>query len=58
MSRKVQVNITMKAILRIDEGKSVEDVINELDYTLFPSESSNCSVEDTEILDYEVVDSK
>jgi len=56
--RKVTVNITVQIQMSIDEGTEVEDVIDEMDYEFNPSTDHSVSVEDTEILSYEVIDSK
>lgn len=55
MSRKVYVEGRFKAILRIDEGTTVDEVLNELDAI---SENTNATVEDFETRDVEVIDSK
>lgn len=57
MSRKVTVEVKIKVTLNMDEGIEVSEVINELDYNL-TSNTDGADVEDTEILDHEVTDSK
>ena len=55
--RKVHVNIVVKAVIRADEGVSISEVINEMDYSL-KSNTDGADIEDTEIRDYEVTDPK
>lgn len=57
MSRKVTVELKVKLLLRVDEGVEVSEVINELDYN-FTDNTDKATIEDTEILDYEVTDSR
>ena len=55
--RKVYVEIKVKVIMNIEEGINVSNVINELDYNFsFPSEEAD--IVDTEIMDFQVTDSK
>ena len=56
--RTVTVNVIVKIRMRIDEGIEVGDAIDEMDYEFNPSDDHSVIVEDTEILDYEVIDSK
>lgn len=56
--RTVTVNVIVKIRMRIDEGIEVGDAIDEMDYEFNPSNDHAVSVEDTEILSYEVIDSK
>jgi hypothetical protein len=55
--RKVTVDLTVRLKLNVDEGVEVSEIIDELEYD-FNSTHDNATVEDTEITDYEVVDSK
>lgn len=57
MSRKVYVDVTVRLIINMDDGVETEDVINELDYD-FSDTTDKASVEDSEITDYEIIDSK
>lgn len=57
MSRKIYVNITTRIIIRADDDADVDDVINELDYS-FSDTTGKAQVEDTNITDYEITDSK
>jgi uncharacterized protein YoaH (UPF0181 family) len=56
--RTVTVNVVVKIRMLMDEGIEVGDAIDEMDYAFNPSEDRSATVEDTEIIDYEVVDSK
>ena len=57
MDRKVYVDLAVRMVLWVDEGQSVQDVINELEYT-FTDTTGNATVEDTEITGHEITDSK
>ena len=57
MDRKVYVNVTTRLIFRVDEGSSVTEVLENMDCS-FTSDSDNADILETEILDWEVVDSK
>ncbi len=55
--RKVYVEVKVKLILNMDEGIEVGEVIDDINYE-FLSNTEGVDVEDTEILDYNVTDSK
>ena len=57
MSRKVYVTVTTRLIIRADEGVDIDEVIQEMDYD-FTSQTEGADIEDTEITDYEITDSK
>ena len=57
MSRKVTVNLEIKLTMTVDESIDVSDVINELDYN-FSDTTTQATIEDTEILDFEIMDSR
>ena len=57
MDRKVYVNVTTRLIFRVDEGQSIYEVLENMGYS-FTSDSDNADILETEILDWEVVDSK
>jgi len=57
MSRKVIVEIKTKVTMIVDEDIEVSEIIDELDYDISDT-TSKATIEDTEIIDYEVVDSK
>jgi hypothetical protein len=56
--RKVFVNVTVKLEIDMDEGVEVSDVINEMDYDFNMWERTDCDITNTEITDFEVIDSK
>ena len=55
--RKVTVQLEMRIVMSVDEGVEISDVINELDYQVNDTTSA-ADILDTEITDYEVIDSK
>ena len=55
--RKVVVEIKTKVIMTVDENVEISEIINELDYE-FSDTTTKATVIDTEIIDYEVIDSK
>ena len=55
--RKVYVEVKTRLIINMDEGTDVGDVISEMDYN-FNSQICGVDIVDTEIKDYEVIDSK
>ncbi len=57
MARKVFVELKVRLVLTMEEGIEVSDVVNELEYD-FTSTVDGADVDDTEILDHEVTDSK
>lgn len=57
MARKIYVGVITRLILDMEEGIHVGDVISDLDYE-FKSGTEGADVADTEIIDYQVKDSK
>jgi len=55
--RKVYVNASVRLIMNLKEGVSVDDAISELEY-VFNLDLDHGDMIDTEIMDYEVEDSK
>lgn len=55
--RKVYVDVKVKLILNMDDGIEVSEVMDEMDYQFLPG-TEGVEIEDTEIKDYEVTDSK
>jgi len=55
--RKVYVEAKVRLIINMEEGVDVGDVVNEADYS-FESTTEGAAIEDTEILSFEVTDSK
>jgi hypothetical protein len=55
--RKVTVKLEMKVVMLVDEGVEISEVVNELDYKVNDT-TTVADILDTEISDYEVIDSK
>ena len=55
--RKVTVKLEMRIVMLVDEGVEISEVVNELDYRVNDSTTA-ADILDTEITNYEVVDSK
>ena len=55
--RKVTVQLEMQVVMRVNEGVEISDVVNELDYDIRDTTTA-ADILDTEITDYEVIDSK
>ena len=55
--RKVVVEIKIKAVINVDGDIGISEIINEMDYDISDT-TTKATIEDTEIIDYEVVDSK
>ena len=57
--RKVTINITIKAIVNLEEGETVENFVQEMDYDInYCPDNAENRVIDSEIIDYTVIDSK
>lgn len=56
-TRKVEVNVTVKLKMVVEEGQEIGDILDEIEYD-FSDTTGNADVEDMEIVDYEVVDSR
>lgn len=57
MARKVYVDVKVRLIIRAEEGQDIDEVLTNMDYN-FTSNSDDAEIEDTEITDWDVVDSK
>jgi len=55
--RKVYVDVTVRLIIRADEGVEINGVLETMDYN-FTSQSDGANIEDTEIQDWVITDSK
>jgi hypothetical protein len=55
--RKVTVKLDMNVVMLVDEGVEISRVINELNYQVNDTTTA-ADILDTEITDYEVIDSK
>jgi hypothetical protein len=58
MDRKVYVNVTTRLIIRASEGEDIAQVLANMDYSFIASGFDNADIEETEIIDWEIVDSK
>ena len=54
--RKVTVKLEMNVVMLVDEGVEISRVIDELDYQINDTTTA-ADILDTEITDYEVIDS-
>ena len=55
--RKVTVKLEMRLMMSVNEGVEISDIVNELDYQINDTTTA-ADILDTEITDFEVVDSK
>lgn len=55
--RKVYVEVKVRLIIRQDEGVELSQIIDEMDCD-FTDRTGKADIEDYEILDYEIQDSK
>ena len=55
--RKVTVKLDMRIVMSVDEGVEISEIVNELDYQVNDTTTA-ADILDTEIMDYEVIDSK
>jgi len=52
----VTVEVRVKLVMKVDEGVEIAEVVDEMDYKF--SLPDNATLDDSEILDYEVKDSR
>jgi hypothetical protein len=57
MARKVEIEVKVKLMVNMDEGVEVSDIMDEMDYN-FSDTTTKADIEDTEILDWTVKNSK
>jgi len=55
--RKVYVDVKVRLIIRANKGIDINEVLEEMDYD-FISNTDNAEIEDTEIKDWDITDSK
>ena len=55
--RKVTLKLQMRVVMAVDEGVEIADIVNELDYHVGDTTTA-ADILDTEIVDYEIEDSK
>jgi hypothetical protein len=58
MARKIYVDVKVRLILNLDDNIEVAEAIQEMDYSFHSTSESGFDVLDTEIVDYEITDSK
>jgi len=55
--RKMTVEVKVKLLIKADDDIELSEIMDEMDYN-FTDMTTKADIEDTEILDYEVVDSR
>ena len=55
--RKVYVNVTTRLIIRANDDQDITEVLENMDYD-FSSNSDGADIEETEVKDWEIKDSK
>ena len=55
--KKIYVEAKVRLIIRQDDGVNTEDVLDNMDYD-FISNNDGADIEDTEIIDWKIQDSK
>ncbi len=55
--RKVTIKLEMRVVISVNDGIEIQQVVNELDYQINDTTTA-ADILDTEITDYEVLDSK
>ena len=55
--RKITVKLEMQVVMSVNTGVEISDVVNELDYDIRDTTTA-ADILNTEITDYEVIDSK
>jgi len=58
MARKVTIDVKVRLHIRADDDQSIDEVLQEMDYNFTANESTDADIEDTEIVDWEILDSK
>lgn len=57
MDRKVYVEVKVRLIVNVEEGVSIDHIINDMDYN-FSFSGEEADIVDTEITDWNILDSK
>ena len=57
MSRKVIIALKIKVVMTADDDLEISDFVNELDYHITDT-TTKADIIDTEILNFEVIDSR
>lgn len=59
MTRKVKVKVEVELTINLEEGETVDQLIQEMDYEFnYRPDNAENRITDTEILEHEVTDSK
>ncbi len=58
MSRTMIVEVKVKLVIDADEGIELSDIISEMDYSFQAVNDGQAEIMDSEILDYDCVDSR
>ena len=58
MSRKVYVNVKVRLIIDQDDGEETSEILENMDYHFSASDNDYADIVDTEIVGWEVEDSK
>lgn len=56
--RTVHVKVVVDLTIKANEGQDIEEVLQEMDYNFDASPDTNADIENTEIVDWEVTDSR
>ena len=56
--RTIHVDVTVHMVLKLADEEKVQELIQEMDYSFTPPEGMEGAIQDTEIKDYEVTDSR
>ncbi len=56
--RKVYVEVKVKLIINTEEGVEIDKLLEDMNYSFNSSDLSKAIIEDTEIIDWEITDSK
>jgi len=57
MSSKVTVNVTVKLLVTLDDEASIQNVIDEMEYS-FLDTTGTADIVDTKVSDFDVIDSR
>ena len=57
MSRIMEIVVKVKLMVRADDVADISDIIDEMEYD-FSDTTTKADIEDTEIIDWEIIDSK
>lgn len=55
--RRVVVEVKVKLIIDVEEGTSIDNIINNMDYE-FTHADEQATIVDSEIVDFNIIDSK